>query len=300
MARAARLLVIVCLMTLLVPVTARAQLLNSLTTQELTAYTSPNPFDRFADGRPKIPDALLTRARDMSAEEITGGYNNRCVTDLRVLHPGMKISGRAFTVQFMPSRPEVEAVTEAKAKAGNLGRINNQYAFDQLQPGDVLVVDLFGKIDGGTLLGDNLFYYVMKATRSGGIVVDGAIRDLEGVKDMKMPLYYRGTHPSAISNVMLTGVNVPIRIGGVTVMPGDLVMGDAEAVCFVPPDQVTPMLDAADRSHIHDEWTRMKFNEGKYKSRDIYGSPTDPALLKEYQEYLQRRLEELKKQRGGQ
>ena len=60
-----------------------------------------------------------------------------------------------------------------------------------LQPGDVLVVDLFGKKDGGTIVGDNLFYYIMKATKGGGLVVDGAIRDLEGISSMEMPAYFR-------------------------------------------------------------------------------------------------------------
>jgi len=304
----------VCLAAMLLPALTQAQLLNSLTKEQLTEYTAqmPSTFERFPDGRPKIPDALLLRARDLSAEEIPaggggpggggggGGYNSRCVMDMKVLHPGMKISGRAFTVQFMPSRQEVESVSSAKAKTAGLGTINNQFALDQLQPGDVLVVDLFGKIDGGSIVGDNLFYYVMRATKSGGIVVDGAIRDLEGIQKMDMPLYYRGAHPAAISGAMLTGINVPIRIGNVTVMPGDLVVGDAEGVCFVPPAQVTSMLDRADETHIHDEWTRLKFDEGKYKSTEIYGSPRDPALKKEYQDYLQKRLAELKKQRGGQ
>ena len=53
-----------------------------------------------------------------------------------------------------------------------------------LQPGDVLVVDLFGKMDGGTIVGDNLFYYIMKTTKTGGLVVDGAVRDLEGISEM--------------------------------------------------------------------------------------------------------------------
>ena len=55
------------------------------------------------------------------------------------------------------------------------------------------------------------------------------------------------------------------------------------------------ILDAADTTHIHDEWTRKKFDEGKYKSSEIYGSPRDPALLKEYKEYLAKRLKEIRK-----
>jgi 4-hydroxy-4-methyl-2-oxoglutarate aldolase len=104
---------------------------------------------------------------------------------------------------------------------------------DMLQPGDVLVVDLFGQQEGGTIVGDNLFYYIMKATKNGGLVVDGAIRDLEGISRMDMPAYFRAAHPTAINNVMISGFNVPVRIGKATVMPGDLVFGDAEGVYFI-------------------------------------------------------------------
>ena len=76
---------------------------------------------------------------------------------------------------------------------------------------------------------------------------------------------------------------------------GDVVLGDREGVYFIPPALVTEVLDKADETHIHDEWTKKKFAEGKYKSSEIYGSPKDPALQKEYEEYLKKRLEELRK-----
>ena len=151
-----------------------------------------------------------------------------------------------------------------------------------------MVIDLAGKKDGGTIVGDNLFYYVMTTTKTGGLVVDGGIRDLEGIANMDMAAYFRHAHPSAIANMMLTGINVPIRIGNVTVMPGDLVVGDREGIYFIPPQFVKEICDKADETHIHDEWTRKKFDEHKYKSSDIYGSPKDPELKKEYQEYLKR------------
>jgi regulator of RNase E activity RraA len=157
-------------------------------------------------------------------------------------------------------------------------------------------VDLYGKHEGGTIVGDNLFYYIMKATKGGGLVVDGSFRDLDGIQDMKMPCYYRFAHPSALTpqTTTVAGVNVPIRIGNVTVVPGDLVSGDKEGVSFIPPSQAENILDRADTLHIHDEWTRKKFDEGKYKSSEIYSSPRDPALLKEYQDYLAKRLAEIK------
>jgi 4-hydroxy-4-methyl-2-oxoglutarate aldolase len=281
------------------PVIGHAQLFT-LTRDQMIEYTAQNPFERFPDGRPRVPDALIERTRALSAEEVFAilpgkGFRNQYEDGFQILHPGKKLVGRAFTLQFMPLRPDLDGVINARARAAGLGRMYNQTVIDMLQPGDVLVVDLFGQGEGGTIVGDNLFYYIMKATKAAGLVVDGSIRDLEGIAGMDMPAYFRHAHPSAIGNVIISGINVPVRIGKATVMPGDLVFGDREGVYFIPPALVEPVVDNADVIHIHDEWTRMKFDEGKYKSREIYGTPTDPALKKEYEEYLKKRLEEIRK-----
>jgi len=292
-----------CSIALLLPAFAPGQL-NSFSKQQLIDYTAQNPFDRLPDGRPKVPDDLMERARGLSSEEVWAvlqgkEFNNQYADGFIVLHPGKPMVGRAFTVQFMPERADVDNVAQAKAKEHGLPRLMNQTAIDMLQPGDVLVVDLFGKKVNGTIVGDNLFYYVMKATHGGGLVVDGSIRDLNGLSEIDMPGYFKGVDPTPIGNVMLTGINVPVRIGGVTVMPGDLVVGDREGVYFIPPQFVQEVLDRADETHVHDEWTKKKFDEGKYKSSEIYGSPSDPKLQQEYKEYLKRRLEEIRKQRSA-
>ena len=290
----------VCTLTLLGSSCAYGQLFT-FSKQELIDYTARSPFDRLPDGRPKVPDSMIERARDLSLEEVWAGlqedgFRNQYADGFQVLHPGKTLVGRAFTVQFMPLRGDVDQISKNKAGENGLHGLTNQTAIDMLQPGDVLVVDLFGKKMDGTIVGDNLFYYVMKATKGGGLVVDGSIRDLDGISKIDMPAYFRSVDPTPIGNVMLTGINVPIRIGGVTVMPGDLVVGDREGVYFIPPQFVKEILDRADEIHIHDEWTKMKFDEGKYKSSDIYGAPKDPKLQKEYQEYLKRRLDEIHQQ----
>jgi 4-hydroxy-4-methyl-2-oxoglutarate aldolase len=287
---------------LLVPALTQAQLI-SFSKQDLVDYTAQEPFDRLPDGRPKVPNDLLERARELSSEDIWAvlpqrGFNNQYADGFQILHPGKPLVGRAFTVQFMPLRPDVDEIAKNKAKEHGISRLMNQTAIDMLQPGDVLVVDIFGKKVNGTIVGDNLFYYVSKATQGGGIVVDGGIRDLNGISEIDMPAYFRSVDPTPIGNVMLTGINVPVRIGGVTVMPGDLVVGDREGVYFIPPQLVKEVLDRADEIHIHDEWTKRKFDEGKYKSSEIYSTPTDPKLQQEYQEYLKKKLEEIRKQRN--
>ena len=290
-----------CAIAFLAPGPIHAQLFT-FSKQELMDYTAQEPFDRLSDGRPKVPNDMMERARELSSEEIWAvlqqrGFNNQYADGFQVLHPGKTMVGRAFTVQFMPQRSDVDDIARAKAKNSGRAGLTNQTAIDMLQPGDVLVVDLFGKKVNGTIVGDNLFYYTMKAT-GGGPVVDGSVRDLNGISEIDMPAYFRAVDPTPIGNVMLTGINIPIRIGGVTVMPGDLVVGDREGVYFIPPQLVKEVLDRADEIHIHDEWTKKKFDEGKYKSSEIYSTPTDPKLQQEYQEYLKRRLEEIRKQRS--
>jgi 4-hydroxy-4-methyl-2-oxoglutarate aldolase len=281
---------------------ADAQLFK-LTREQVIEITADNPFDRFPDGRPKIPDALVEQARGMSAEDVWAvlpgkNYRNQWADGFQVLHPGTKMAGRAFTAQFMPTRPDIMGALTANATKAGIESYTHQYALDQLQPGDVFVADLFGKGAEGTIVGDNLFYYVHKATHGGGLVVDGSVRDLEGLSEIPMPAYYRHAHPTPIREVMLTGINVPVRIGEATVNPGDLVFGDREGVYFIPPSLLQGILDRADETHIHDEWTKRKFDEGKYKSQEIYGSPRDPALKKEYADYLATKLAELKAQRA--
>ena len=288
-----------CAAALMTPARAQAQIFT-LSKEQMVELTAQNPFERFPDGRPKVPDALIERARGLSAEEVFAvlpgkNFRNQFADGFQILHPDKRLVGRAFTVQFMPLRPDLDSVINTRAQAAGFSRMNNQTAIDMLPPGDVLVVDLFGQGDGGTIVGDNLFYYIMKATKGGGLVVDGAIRDLDGISTMDMPAYFRRTHPSFLTNVVITGINIPVRIGSATVMPGDLVFGDSEGVYFIPPALLQQVVDNADVIHIHDEWTRKKFDEGKYKSSDIYSTPKDPALKKEYEEYLKKRLEEIRK-----
>ena len=296
--------IVLCSLFILLSTIGAAAQLITFSKQDLIDYTPNNPFGRLSDGRPKVPDDLIERARGLSSEEVWAvlqakGYNNQFADGFHVLHPGKTMVGRVFTMQFMPLREDVNTVANEKAKVHGIPRLYNQAAIDMLQPGDVLVVDLFGKKVNGTIVGDNLFFYVDQATHGGGLVVDGAIRDLDGISEIDMPAYYRSTDPTPIGNVMLTGINVPVRIGDVTVMPGDLAVGDREGVYFIPPQFVKEVLDRADETHIHDEWTKMMFAKGKYKSSEIYGSPKDPKLKQEYEEYLKKRLDQLHKQRDS-
>src|SRR5437868_7195307 len=110
----------VCAAGLLAPAPGSAQLYK-LTKDQLTELTAQNPFERFPDGRPKVPDRLIERAKGMSAEEVfailgqqNSRFKNQYEDGFQVLYPKKKLVGRAFTVQFMPSRGDLDAVVNAK------------------------------------------------------------------------------------------------------------------------------------------------------------------------------------------
>jgi regulator of RNase E activity RraA len=257
-----------------------------LSPEELTEMTKDNPFERFADGRPKVPDELLQKLRewDIGIEDILGAtrakkYDSQLETGWQVLNPQTKLVGRAFTVQFMPARPDLAALLDVR------GRMRNQTAIDMLQEGDVPVVDLFGKIEGGTFVGDKLAYYVWKTTGT-GVVLDGSMFYLQNIEKTGMPAYYRGWHPSSLRGVSLTGINIPVQIGAVTVMPGDVVFGNGEATFFIPPPVVEEIVTSFDSTRARYEWIKKKFDERKYKSSEIYGRPRDPQLRQEMEEYI--------------
>lgn len=285
-------LAIFCAVTL--TCTAAQGQIFQFTREQMLEYTKNNPFDRFADGRPKVPDELLKKLQNVSAEEVwtilhQHNYENQFAGNWRILHREKHLVGRAVTAQFMPLREDIQSAAEAKANGNGPRRNANQRVIDSLQNGDTIVVDLYGKQEGGTYVGDNLATAIDTFTHT-GMVIDGAVRDLDSIVSIGMPVYVRGAHPTPIANCMLTGVNVPIRIEGATVMPGDVVFGDGEGVYFIPPQFVSEIVTNAEELHVHDEWTQMMLKTGKYKSSDIYPRPRDPELLKQYEQYKKQHL----------
>jgi 4-hydroxy-4-methyl-2-oxoglutarate aldolase len=267
----------------------------TLTKEKIIELTKTNPYERFESGRPKVPDAVLEKVHGLTVEEVWGFLNSKQYTNQyedgwRILHPGKKLVGRAVTAQFMPARPDLNELVIGDLKRRNYASAAHQWVIDQLQPGDVLVADIFGKKEGGSIVGDNLATAIKSATVNGGLVVNGAIRDLEGIQPIDMGVYFRHATPSAIASVTLTGYNIPVNMGQSTVVPGDVVFGDRTGIYFIPPQFVQPIIDRAEETHIHDEWTKEKFLSGRYVSSDLYPRPKDPKLQKEYEEYKKKRL----------
>ncbi|HUI43088.1 MAG TPA: RraA family protein [Terriglobia bacterium] len=254
--------------------------------------------DRFADGRPKVSEAVLEELKTVDAEEawgvlVSAGYPNQFEGGWKVINPGERMVGRVVTAVFMPLRPDVNAaINEHGQQEGRVGA-QNSWVIDTLQPNDVLVVDLFGKIQDGTFAGDNLGTAIYTKSHN-GLVVDGSVRDVTGLSEIKgFQVFVRDFDPSALRNVMLMGMNVPIRIGHATVMPGDVAVSDAEGITFIPPQLAEQVVASAQMTHLVDEWGHQMLREGKYTPGQIDKKWTKP-MMEEFNQWLERKGSKLR------
>lgn len=285
-------LILIVLFLAMIP-TVQAQL-GMFTAEQRIMLTPDWKGERFPDGRPKVSDTVLQGMKTVSAEEAWGvlrqhKFTNQFAGGWKTINaePGKRLVGRVVTALFMPLRPDVNSVIHQNAeKEGRVSKGQNSWVIDTLQPDDLLVVDLFGKIEDGTFAGDNLATSIYTKSRT-GLIVDGAVRDHTGISDIKGFVgYVRDFHPSAIANVMLMGINVPIRIGGTTVLPGDVVVSDAEGLTFVPAHLAQEVAETAERIHYRDNWARQMMRERKYTPGQI-DTKWSPEMDKEFAAWVE-------------
>jgi regulator of RNase E activity RraA len=267
---------------------ASAQLFQ-WTPEQLIKYTKKNPYDRFPDGRPKVPDEMLQRLKGLIAEEVQAALPSQDFPNQfesrdgwKVLQPDKKMVGRVLTVQFMPARGDIIEVDEADAKAKGTSRAQNQTAIDMLQPGDVIVADVFGA--EWNFVGNKLAHYI-QTTTGNGMIVDGGVYWLDRIAETGMQAYYKNSLPAQGMRVMVTGINIPVRIGKTLVMPGDVVLADREGLWFIPPHKLKDVVESGEMSKARDDWSLMMLGTGKYTSRQIYG-PLTPELQKQRDDYV--------------
>lgn len=243
-------------------------------------YTSQWDGERYDDGRPKVPERLLERAKNISIEEAWGvlrneGYENQFEGGWKMIHEDSAIVGRALTAQYMPSRPDMEAAIEEQGKQdGRIGG-SNSWPIDELEMGDVYVADGYGKIVDGTLIGDNLGNSIY-AKSGNGVIFDGSLRDLGGLEKIEgFNAFVRGWDPSFIKGMMLSGLNTPIRIGRATVLPGDVVLAKREGIVFIPAHLAEMVITNAEFIALRDQYGHQMLREGKYTPGQIDTRWTD-------------------------
>ena len=272
---------------------AEAQL-GMFSNEQRVAITSEWTGERFPDGRPKVPDTLLQRMEEVTAEEAWGvlteaGYKLQFEGGWKEINAGAagrRLVGRVVTAVFMPLRPDLNgAINKAAAAEARVAKGQNSWVIDTLKPGDVLVVDLYGKIDKGTFIGDNLGTSIF-AKSGKGVVVNGSVRDLSGILEIKgFHGFVRDFHPTAIADTTLVGINVPIRIGGVTVLPGDVILSDPEGLTFIPPQLAEKVASSSEDVRFQDEWGHEMLRQGKYTPGQIDSKWTE-AMEAEYKAWL--------------
>lgn len=273
---------------------ARAQV--KMTKDQILFYTSEWKGDRFADGRPKLPDDLLKRAVDISIEDIWGylwshGYKDQFDGGWQALHIDKPFAGRALTAQYMPTRPDMKRAILAEGKAEGRVSDTNSWPIAELKEGDVYVADGFGKIVEGTLIGSNLGNGIAAHTHA-GFVFDAGIRDQEENREIpNFNGFYRGYDPSAWARMELTGINVPVRIGRAIVLPGDLVLAKTDGVLFIPAILAEEAISSAEFTNLQDVYNFELNREGK-NGGDFEGWP--PAKYVSFAKWVDAHPEKLK------
>ena len=258
----------------------------------IEALTPNSPFGRRDDGRPETPDDLIERLKLVTNDEAWGviekrnGYHYQFEGDWMHFQPDVPLTGRVVTASYVPIRPDLNEVVQSIGASEGRSGGQNTWIIDQLQPGDVLVVDLFGKIEDGTFIGDNLAT-AARARTGTGMIINGGIRDSLRVNELTdFPVYCRGVHPSAIYNVTLTQVNGPIRIGNATVMPGDAVLGTRAGVTFVPPHLLQEVVEYSEDTRQRDVFGKQRLAEGAYTSGEIDVSVWADHIEADYIEWV--------------
>jgi len=255
-------------------------------------YSALYKGERFPDGRPKVPASIIERMKVISIEEAWSvlrryGYNNQFEGNWVTNPADPLLVGRAVTASFMPLRPDVNDIIAAKGKTDGRIGAQNSWVIDTLVEGDVLVVDLFGKVISGTFAGDNLSNSIQSKTGK-GIVIDGGCRDLQGIAEIEdFPVFVRGWDPSFLSDVMLMSMNAPIRIGRATVMPGDVVLGNREGVLFIPVHLAEEVVEVSEFISLRDEFGHQRLREGKYTPGQIDSQWTN-EIEKDFDDWLKK------------
>lgn len=252
----------------------------TLTPEQIKTITPEWKGERSADGRPRISDALLERLKNISIEEAWGvlrgkGYQNQYEGEWTILYPDSVMTGRVVTAQYMPLRPDLDNVIKDKGKTeGRIGATNS-WPIDVLKNGDIYVADSYGKIVDGTLIGDNLGNSIYAKSKR-GVIFYGSVRDVEGLSQIKgFNAWIKGQDPSYIQQMMLAGINIPIRIGRATVLPGDVVLAKKAGTIFIPAHLVEELVLNSEFIQLRDQFGHQRLREGKYTPGQIDTQWTD-------------------------
>jgi 4-hydroxy-4-methyl-2-oxoglutarate aldolase len=281
---------------------------TSLTKDEMQYYTSLWKGDRFPDGRPKVPDDIILRMKYVSVTEAwqtlnglsdTEGqgqasfgefrrptYSNQYYGELKMMREEIVICGRASTIHFLPYRPDLNGLIQQQGTKDGRGRGQYTWGIDQLQKGDVYVANVCEAILDASHVGDNLGTTIWTKTGNGA-VIRGTLRDLYGNLgvDPQWNVMMRDFRPQANSSNLVIGINCPIQVGYVTVMPGDIVLGTREGVVFIPPQHAQQVVETSEKTRMQDVFAHDGVKKGLFTAQQADGGYT-PEMNQQFTKWL--------------
>jgi len=229
------------------------------------------------------PKAIIDALKDIGTATVAGTLGHMGFRNPHMIGPvaqtrGKTIVGPAVTLQCLPQRPDLFTEGEYADPETQLHR----HVLYQVDAGDVVVVDARGDMSSG-IFGDMMSTY-FKGRGGAGIVIDGCMRDRPNVEKLDLSLWLRGWTPNyhVQTSIYPNAVNVPIACGGVTVMPGDIIMADDDGVIVLPPSMAEKVIADAQEHHEWEEYSREKLMEGAPLQRYY---PLHQDAYPEYEEW---------------
>jgi regulator of RNase E activity RraA len=226
---------------------------------------------------------IIDALKDIGAATVAGTLGHMGYRNPHMLGPipqthGKSIVGPALTLQFLPQRPDLFSEGEYADPETQLHR----HVLYQVEAGDVVVVDARGDMSSG-VFGDMMSTY-FKGRGGAGIVIDGCMRDRPNVEKLDLALWLRGWTPNyhVQTSIYPAAVNVPIACGGVTVMPGDIIIADDDGVVVLPPSMAAKVIEDAQVHHEWEVFSREKLMEGAPLQRYY---PLHQDAYPEYEEW---------------
>ena len=183
------------------------------------------------------------------------GFTQMFLTGLSPLRPDIRMVGYAFTLRYIPTRPDLVDTLYDNTK--NIQRI----AVEAVEQDDVLVIDARGDVRAATL--GNILATRIKARGAAGLVTDGALRDTPNFKNIELAAYIKAANATTSFEIHHpVEINVPIGCAGVAIMPGDIMVGDAEGVVVLPSQVAEEIAHDAYEQERMEEFIQDKIAKG--------------------------------------
>jgi regulator of RNase E activity RraA len=235
------------------------------------------------EGLEPLPAGVLDTLRRASTASVTTelfklGIRHSFMTGVAPLSPGETMIGEAVTLRYLPYREDlVQSVANTEHP--------QRKTINTMGPGQILVIDARGSLRAGTL--GEILVARIKAVGGAGVVTDGAVRDAAGIRGVGIPVFVGGVHASASNTVHYAAdALVPIQCGGVTVMPGDILLGDGDGVVVIPRAMAAKIADEA----VHHDELEVYLYERITNGDSLFGVyPPSEQTLRDYEEWKKQR-----------